>query len=97
MEDNDEDEDQTPWDDMKSNDWGDTQDIVEDKRENFSSPSPPPPQPTTTTTMTKKPSNATTSWTQDKPSQAKNDWDSDAFFNDVLSSSTKPKLKTTRP
>ncbi len=87
---------------MKSNDWGDSQDITEDKWEDFSSSPPPPPPPpssqptTTTTTTTKTSSNVTASWTQEKPSQSKNDWDTDAFFNDVLTTSTKPKLKTTR-
>jgi len=84
---------------MKSNDWGDTQEIGEDKWEDFSSPTSSfQPAVVTTTTKTSSGSNSTT-WVQDKPSpssQTKNDWDSDAFFNDVLTTTTKPKLKTTR-
>ncbi|CAF1072156.1 unnamed protein product [Adineta ricciae] len=96
----------TPWDDMKSNDWGETQEIGDDKWEDFSTPAPVnkpeiPSTATTTTTSTFKSTTTktttnTTAWTQDKPSQSKNDWDSDAFFEDVLTSSSKPKLKTTR-
>jgi hypothetical protein len=81
---------------MKSNDWGDTQDIGIEKWDNLSSPSPI--QPKQTIKSTNIVSN-TSSWVQDKPSpktQTKNDWDSDAFFDDVLTSTTKPKLKTTR-
>ncbi|CAF1494022.1 unnamed protein product [Adineta steineri] len=92
----DDEEDKTPWDDMKSNDWGDTQDINDD----FSKPSAPAPSSSlsfqSTTVKSSSAINAA-SWSQDKPaSQTKNDWDTDAFFNDVLTSSTKPKLKTTR-
>ena len=92
---------------MKSNDWGETQDIGDDKWEDFSTPapinkpeilSPPPPPPTTSTfkSTTTKTTTNTAAWAQDKSSQSKNDWDSDAFFEDVLASSNKPKLKTTR-
>jgi len=93
----DDDDDKTPWDDMKSNDWGDTQEIEEEKWEDFSSTKPA----TTTMATTAKSSSVSnaTSWVQDKPStpgQTKNDWDSDAFFNDVLTTATKPKLKTSR-
>jgi hypothetical protein len=98
--DNEEDDEKTPWDDIKSNDWGETQAIDDDKWDDFSASQPPPPpsQKTTTTAKTSIGSSSA-SWTQEKPAsttQAKNDWDSDAFFNDVLTTSTKPKLKTTR-
>jgi hypothetical protein len=76
---------------MKSNDWGETQEIADDKWEDFSSPSASS-QPVIKTSNT-------TPWVQDKPSttsQTKNDWDTDAFFNEVLTSTTKPKLKTSR-
>lgn len=79
---------------MKSNDWGDNLEIADDKWEDFStSSSTQQAKPTTTTAS--NPS----SWAQDKPSpagQVKNDWDTDAFFNDVLTTTTKPKLKTSR-
>jgi hypothetical protein len=88
---------------MKSNDWGDTQEVGVNKWEDSSASSStqsPPPRTTTTTTTTKPSSESNAAlWTQEKPSptnQTKNDWDSDAFFNDVLTTSTKPKLKTTR-
>lgn len=91
-EQDDEDEDEkTPWDEMGTNDWGDTQEINEDKWEDFSTPSTAP----TSAKSTEKSSNAA-AWVQEKPAQTKNDWDSDAFFNDVLTTSNKPKLKTTR-
>ncbi len=98
-DDNDED-DKTPWDDIKTNDWGDTQEISNDKWENFSasSPSPSSSQPKQTVNTSTVPNPAL--WVQDKPSPTsqtpKNDWDSDAFFNDVLTTATKPKLKTSR-
>jgi len=63
--------------------------------DHFSSPSPTQPKPAVKSTSV----SSTTSWVQEKPtpkSQTKNDWDSDAFFDDVLTSATKPKLKTTR-
>ncbi|CAF1059745.1 unnamed protein product [Adineta steineri] len=93
----DDEEDKTPWDDMKSNDWGDTQEINDD----FSKPSAPAPSSSSlsfqSTTVKSSSAINAASWSQDKPaSQTKNDWDTDAFFNDVLTSSTKPKLKTTR-
>jgi hypothetical protein len=79
---------------MKSNDWGDTQEIEDDKWEDFSNPSS---SQLAAPSKSSSGSNAS-SWVQDKPapSQTKNDWDTDAFFNDVLSTSTKPKQKTTR-
>ena len=80
---------------MKSNDWGESQEIGADKWEDFSSSASSPPPPPPPTTSASKPTGVV-SWTQDKPSPAKNDWDTDAFFNDVLTTSTKPKLKTTR-
>lgn len=101
-DDDDGDDTKAPWDDMKSNDWGDTQQLDEEHWDDFSTPAPASVVPkgtakTTTTTTTN--ANTASSWVQDKPSpssQPKNDWDSDAFFNDVLSTSNKPKLKTSR-
>ena len=89
---------------MKSNDWGETQELGDDKWEDFSTATPvtkheAPSIVTTTSTIkstTTKTTTNTAAWAQDKPSQSKNDWDSDAFFEDVLTSSNKPKLKTTR-
>jgi hypothetical protein len=73
---------------MQSNDWGDTQDIADDKWEDFSS------APTESAAVL----STENSWIKDKSSssQVNNDWDTDAFFNDVLSTASKPKLKTTR-
>ncbi|CAF1052520.1 unnamed protein product [Rotaria sordida] len=103
INDNDE-EDKTPWDDIKSNDWGDSLETEDDKWDDFSATtlsSQPAKATTTTTTTTTKSSSVSnpSSWAQDKPSstsQKKNDWDSDAFFDDVLTSATKPKPKTSR-
>ncbi|CAF4314754.1 unnamed protein product, partial [Rotaria sp. Silwood2] len=96
---NNDEEDKTPWDDMKSNDWGDTLETEDDKWEDFSAASlSSQAAKTTTTTQSSSVSNSSL-WVQDKPSstsQKKNDWDSDAFFDDVLTTATKPKLKTSR-
>lgn len=85
---------------MKSNDWGDTQDIVEEKWDDFAAPSSSASQPKSSTVTPKVPTTTTTtaSWAQEKsaPTPTKNDWDTDAFFNDVLTTTSKPKLKTTR-
>ena len=89
-----EDNEKTPWDEMGTNDWGETQESNEDKWEDFSSNSSPPPS--TTAPKNTVTSSSASAWVQDKPNQSKNDWDSDAFFNDVLTTSNKPKLKTTR-
>lgn len=82
--------------------------MTDDKWDDFSSNTVTQPKQTiksttvsnTTTWVQEKSSPVnTTSWTQEKPStsnQTKNDWDSDAFFNDVLTTTTKPKLKTSR-
>jgi hypothetical protein len=101
-DDEEENEDAAPWNDMKSNDWGDTQDIVEEKWDDFSAPSLTAAQPKSSTVTAKvttaTKTTPTASWTQEKPASTptKNDWDTDAFFNDVMSTSSKPKLKTTR-
>ncbi|CAF3342861.1 unnamed protein product [Rotaria socialis] len=98
--DNDDEDDATPWGEIKSNDWGDTLDIEEDKWEDFSASASSQQAKTTTTMTTATKSSAVsnpTTWVQDKPAtQAKNDWDTDAFFNDVLTTTTKPRLKTSR-
>ena len=103
-------DDDNAWGDMKGNDWGDDNPEIrdeaeeeEEKWEDFAATSRPmtnnvkPSATATTTTMGTKSTGA--SWAQDKPAanqSKKNDWDTDAFFNDVLTSSSKPKLKTSR-
>lgn len=91
-EDADDDDDSAPWNDLKSNDWGDTQEIAEETWKEMA-----PATPVIAPAVVKAPVN-TASWSQEKPaaSQGKNDWDSDAFFDNVLTSSSKPKLKGTR-
>lgn len=99
------------WGDLNTNDWGHTAgiDTHEEKFDEFSTSSMKPSNPMKTTPMTKTaaketPSASATvptnsaSWVQEKPStsQSRNDWDSDAFFNDVLNTASKPKLKTNR-
>lgn len=94
-EDVDDDDEKTPWDEMGTNDWGDTQEIIEDKWDDFSSATSSTTVPQTSTKTTMK-SFDSTAWVQEKAAPSKNDWDTDAFFNDVLTTSNKPKLKTTR-
>ena len=85
------------WGDLNTDDWGKSQDVIEDKWEDFSTSSASQIKAKTNNNVTTTPNTA--SWTQDKPpaaSQSRNDWDTDAFFNDVLSTASKPKLKMTK-
>lgn len=85
-------------DETPSNDWGDSQDIDEDdKWDDFNTPAQmlEPSKASSTATKTSSGFNAS-AWTQDKPAAKANDWDTDAFFDDVISSTSKPKLKANR-
>jgi len=85
---------------MNTNDWGDSQDINEEEEEekwdDFNTPTQAPVVSSTTTTTKSSSGYNASAWAQEKPAAKSNDWDTDAFFDDVISTTAKSKLKTTR-